>query len=198
MESSFPKTYLNSPRELWIYLKCKNLGSQRKLKWQLVYIHVLRNWGFPRGSVGKESACNTGDWGSIPGLGNPLEKGMATHSNTLAWGIPWTVHGVAKSQTQLSDFHFLSHVNYSIKQQNMHWLGRKMKISLKFTKNSDQFSSVTQSWTTLCHLTDCSMPGIPVHHQLLEPTQTHIHGISDAIQPSQPLASPSPPTFNLS
>ena len=45
---------------------------------------------------------------------------------------------------------------------------------------------------------DCSTPGFPVHHQLPEPTQTHVHCISDAIQPSHPLSSPSPPTFNLS
>ena len=45
---------------------------------------------------------------------------------------------------------------------------------------------------------DCSMPGFPVHHQLLELTQTHVHRVSDAIQPSHPLSSPSPPTFNIS
>ena len=45
---------------------------------------------------------------------------------------------------------------------------------------------------------DCSMPGLPVHHQLLEHTQTHVHCFGDAIQPSLPLSSPSPPTFNLS
>ena len=45
---------------------------------------------------------------------------------------------------------------------------------------------------------DCSMPGLPVHHQLPEPTQTHVHRVSDAIQPSHPLLSPSPPAFNLS
>ena len=45
---------------------------------------------------------------------------------------------------------------------------------------------------------DCSMPGFPVHHQLLELTQTHVHQVSDAIQPSHPLSSPSPPTFNIS
>ena len=46
--------------------------------------------GFPGGSDGKESACNAGDPGSIPGLEISLEKGMATHSSTLAWEIPWT------------------------------------------------------------------------------------------------------------
>ena len=45
---------------------------------------------------------------------------------------------------------------------------------------------------------DCSTPGFPVHHQFLQPTQTHIHRVSDAIQPSHPLSSPSPPTFNTS
>ena len=60
-----------------------------------------------------------------------------------------------------------------------------------------QFSSVAQSCLTLCDLMDCSTPGLPVHHQLLEFTQTHIHQVSHAIQPSHPLLSPSPPTFNL-
>ena len=50
-----------------------------------------------------------------------------------------------------------------------------------------QFGSVTQSCLTLCHPTDCSMPGFPVHHQLPEFTQTHVHCVSDAIQPSHPL-----------
>ena len=45
---------------------------------------------------------------------------------------------------------------------------------------------------------DCSTPGFPVHHQLLEPTQTHVHCVGDAIQPSHPLSSPSPPAFHLS
>ena len=58
---------------------------------------------FPCGSAGKESACNAGDLDSIPGLGRSLEKGKATHSSSLAWRIPWTVHRGAKSWTQLSD-----------------------------------------------------------------------------------------------
>ena len=63
---------------------------------------------------------------------------------------------------------------------------------------SVQFSSVTQSCLTLHNPMDHSMLGLPVHHQLLESTQTHIHWVSDAIQPFHPLSSPSPPAFNLS
>ena len=61
-----------------------------------------------------------------------------------------------------------------------------------------KFSSVAQSCPTLCNPMDCSKPGFPVHQQFLEPTQNHVHGVRDAIQPSHPLSSLSPPTFNLS
>ena len=60
-----------------------------------------------------------------------------------------------------------------------------------------QFSSVAQSCPTLCDLMDCNRPGFPVRHQLLEPAQTHVHQVGDAIQPSPTVSSPSP-TFNLS
>ena len=59
-------------------------------------------------------------------------------------------------------------------------------------------SSVAQSCLTLCNYMDCGTPGFPVHHQLLELAQTHVHQVSDAIQPSHPLSSPSPPAFNIS
>ena len=62
---------------------------------------------------------------------------------------------------------------------------------------SVQFSSVAQSCPTLCNLMNHSMPGLPVYHQLLEFTQTHVHWVGDAIQPSHPLLSPSPPALNL-
>ena len=61
-----------------------------------------------------------------------------------------------------------------------------------------QFSSVAQSCPTLWYPMDCSMPGFPVHDQLPELAQTHVHCVSDAIQLSHPLSSPSPPAFNLS
>ena len=64
--------------------------------------------------------------------------------------------------------------------------------------SSVQFSPVTQSCSTLCEPTNHSMPGLPVLHQLLEFIQTHVHWVNDAIQPSHPLLSPSPPVLNLS
>ena len=61
-----------------------------------------------------------------------------------------------------------------------------------------QFSSVAQSCPTPCSPMGCRTPGFPVHHQIPEFTQTYVHWVSDAIQPSHPLSSPSPLTFNLS
>ena len=64
--------------------------------------------------------------------------------------------------------------------------------------DSIHFSSVAQSCPALCNPMDCSTPGLPVYHQLLELTQTHVHLVSDTIQPSHPLSFPSPPALNLS
>ena len=61
-----------------------------------------------------------------------------------------------------------------------------------------QFSSVTQLYPTLCEPMNSSTPGLPVHHQLPESTHTRVHRVGDAIQPSHPLLSPSPPALNLS
>ena len=70
-------------------------------------------------------------------------------------------------------------------------------LSLKCLWNI-QFSSVVQSCPTLCDPMNCSTPGLPVHHQLTEFTQTRVHRVRDAIQPSHPLLSPSPPAPNPS
>ena len=86
-------------------------------------------------------------------------------------------------------------------------LGSQLQSSEDFSLSRDllpllvlfaQFSSISQLCLTLCDPMDCSTPGFPVHHQLPEFTQTHVHQVCDAIQPSYPLSSPSPPTFNLS
>ena len=65
------------------------------------------------------------------------------------------------------------------------------------TYTFSQFISAAQSCLTLCNPMDCSLPGLPVHHQLPGFTQTHVHRVGDAIQPSHPLPSPSPPAFNF-
>ena len=65
-------------------------------------------------------------------------------------------------------------------------------------QGSVQFSSVSQSCLTLCDLVNHNMPGLPVHHQLPESTQTHVHRVDDTIQRSHPLLAPSPPALNLS
>ena len=80
------------------------------------------------------------------------------------------------------------------------WLTPLSFLYLLFHSSSNssvQFSSVAQSCPTLCDPMNRSMPGLPVHHQLPEFTQTHIHWVGDAIQPSHPLLSPSP-ALNLS
>ena len=125
-------------------------------------------------------------WVQSLGGEDPLEEGMTTHSSILTWRIPsdrgtwWlTVHGVTKSRTQLKrlNTHIHAHTHMHIS-------------SVQFS--SVQFSSVTQSCLTLCDPMNRSTPGLPVHHHLPEFTQTHVHQVSDAIQPSHPLSSPSP------
>ena len=71
--------------------------------------------------------------------------------------------------------------------------GMMLKLKLQYFGHLIQFSSVTQSCLTLCDPINRSTPGLPVHHQLPEFTQTRVHRVSDATQPSHPLSSPSPP-----
>ena len=85
---------------------------------------------------------------------------------------------------------------YTILTQQYDTNSIQVPVDGKF--NSVQFSSVPQSCPTLCDPMNRSTPGLPVHHQLPELTQTHVHRVSDAIQPSHPLSSPSPPVPNPS
>ena len=91
--------------------------------------------------------------------------------------------------------------SFSISPSNEH-LGlisfRMDWLDLLVVHSSVQFSSVAQSCLTLCDPMNRSMPGLPVNHQLLEPTQTYVHRVGVAIQPSHSLSSPSPPALNLS
>ena len=79
-----------------------------------------------------------------------------------------------------------------------HYLWQQNCSLIHGLQNKTLFSSDAQSCLTLCYPMDCSSPGLPVHYQLPELTQTHVHWVTDAIQPSHPLSFPSPPAFNLS
>ena len=84
----------------------------------------------------------------------------------------------------------------TLKSFHIMWDGRD-DIKYHFIR-SDQVRSVAQSCPTLCDPMNRSTPGLPVHHQLPDFTETHVHWVSDAIQPSHPLSSPSPPAPNPS
>ena len=107
---------------------------------------------------------------------------MATHSSILAWRIPKTETGHYSpwGHKELNTTEQLKTHNISLISLCVH------------------FSSVTQSCPALCDPMNYSISGFPVHHQLPEFTQTHVHWVGDAIQPSHPLSSPSIPALNLS
>ena len=78
------------------------------------------------------------------------------------------------------------------------WVQKEVMVPKGKILNILQFSSIAQSCPTLCKPMNRSTPDLPVHHQLPESTQTHVHWVGDAIQPSHPLSAPSPPVLNLS
>jgi len=92
----------------------------------------------------------------------------------------------------------LEHCSNMEKEVNQVKEAQRVPHRIDPRRNTPQFSSVAQSCPTLCNPVNRSTPGLPVHHQLPEFTQTHIHRVSDAIQPSHPLSSPSPPAPNPS
>ena len=98
--------------------------------------------------------------------------------------------GCQKEITEkITKYQYISHVISKVSKRNL------QHISIVSLRSADQFSSVAHSCPTLPDPMNRSMPGLPVHHQL---PQTHIHRVSDAIQPSHPLSSPSPPAPNPS
>ena len=116
---------------------------------------------------------------------------MATNSSILPWRRPWTER-LGRLQSMGSQI-----------LNTTEWL-TCLDLNLFFYlqifvyHDEVQFTLVAQLCPTLCDPMDCSMPGFPVHHQLPEFTQTQVHWVGDANQPSHPLSSPSLPSFNLS
>ena len=124
-------------------------------------------------------------WVQPLGQVGPLEKEIATHSSICASRIQWT-----EKPGRL-------YSSWGCKEpETIEWLMLSLSFFICLHKLA-QFSSVTQLCLTLCNPMDHSTPGLPVHHQLSEFTQTYVHWVCDAIQPSHPLLTPSP-TFNLS
>ena len=120
---------------------------------------------------------------------------------TLCDPMDYTVHGILQART-LECLPFLSPgdlPNPGIEPRSPALQANSLPAEPQGKPiNSVQFSSVAQSCLTLCDPMNRSTPGLPVHHQLMEFTQTHVHRVGDAIQPSHPLSSPSPPAPNPS
>ena len=157
---------------------------------------------------------SSSDVGSIPALGRSPGEGngytlqYSCLGNPKARGAWWaTVHGSqtvgqnwATEQVIRWLFKQLSKITIWSCNSTSGGIPRRSKgrDSRKYLYTHISVSSVTQPCPTLCDPMACSTPGFPVHHQLLEATQTHVHQVTDAIQPSHPLSSPSPPAFDLS
>ena len=126
------------------------------------------------GSDGKESLHNARDLGLIPGSGRSSGE---RNGNLLQYLC------------------LENSMDRGVWQVTVHGVAKSQTwLSIR----SDQIRSVAQSCLTLCDPMNCSIPGLPVHHQLPEFTQSHVYWVSDAIQPSHPQSSPFPPALNSS
>ena len=137
------------------------------------------------------------------GQEDPLEEGMAIHSCVLTWRIPmdrgtWRATGHNWATKQSPAQRLMGRIRNKICNNAKHICRDNGRNTVaQISPRSLQFSSVAQLCPTLCNPMNRSTPGLPVHHQLPESTQIHAHWVSDAIQPSHPLSSPSP-ALNLS
>ena len=90
--------------------------------------------GFPSGSVGKESACNAGDLGVIPGSGRSLEKEMATHSSISAWKIPWTEELGREERLSLQNIKQLMQLNIKRTANTIQKMGRRSSLAVQWLR----------------------------------------------------------------
>ena len=162
-----------------------SIGMEYQENRRLLFSDLRIHWASLVAQMVKNPPAMRETWGRPLGLrrypggghGNPLQYSCL--ENAMDRGGWWaTVHVVAKSRTRLSN---------------------EAHCTCYFRLSSvSQFSRSVVSQLTLCDPMNRSMPGLPVHYQLPEFTQTHVHWVGDAIQPSHPPSSPSPPTLNLS
>ena len=144
--------------------------------------------------------------------------GFSRQEHWSGWPFPSPIHESERGEwkswlktdhSQNRDHSFQSHHFMANRWENngyserLDFLGLQnqgsiLKVFRRGLNPYRQFSTVAQLCLTLYDPMNCSMPGLPVHHQLLEFTQTHVHRVSDAVQPSHPLSSPSPPAPNPS
>ena len=156
---------------------------------------LLTNWLFPSGgqSIGTSVSASV-----LPlNIQSWFPWGLTGLISLQSKGLTWSPTGEESSPTSQIKASILRHSAFFMVQLSHPYMTTRKIIALTrwtFVSNI-QFSSVT---LTLCKPMDCSMPGFPVHHQLLELPQTHALPIGDAIQPSHPLPSPSLPALNLS
>ena len=156
-------------------------------KWDLIKLK-----GLPCSTAGKEFTYNSGDLSSIPGSGKSAGERIG-YPQEYSWVPGWLSWLRIRLQCGRPGFN--------------PWVGKtpwrreQLPTPVFWPEEfhglyspSVQFSSVTQQCPTLWDPMDCSMPGLPVHHQL----PVHVHWVSDAIQPSHPLSSPSPLALNVS
>ena len=148
------------------------------------YGNVLQKWEDKELICGKIlQKSDSSVWVS---LRTSEQKAQLYHSEVLTLRYSHT-----SNSKQMLYPHYLNNSNFMAKVKTLWLLSDIGNLII-------QFSSVTQSCPTLCNPMNHSTPGLPVHHQVPEFTQTHVHQVGDAIQPSHPLSSPSPPAPNPS
>ena len=127
----------------------------------------------------------------LDGITDSMDTSLSKFWELVMGREAWcaAIHGVTKSQKRLSDWTELEMIHFHV---------RKMYIWLCLGEMSYPVLVITQSCLTFWDPMNRSMPGLPVHHQLPEFTQTRVHWVGDAIQPSHPLSPPSPPAPNPS
>ena len=156
------------------------------------------------GSQGQVHLWSSPEWMSYSTLSDVWQPGYRDRGST-SWLHCW--HDTSFVVCQVEPCWVTSNTELSFLSQNLfyHFIEPSLvnycyfeSTGLVIWWGSVQFSSFAQLCPTLCDPTDCSKPSLPIHHQLPEFTQTHVHWVSDAIQPSHPLLFPSPPALNLS